>query len=86
MAELPLSISFTTKDNGCKSSVVLSTLLCSSRLTLEISVIVSLAGGMFKFSARLPTVSIPSPAVEEATTDIMGSDNSESRVEVVVMR
>lgn len=48
--------------------------------------IVSLAGAMFKLSARLPTVSMPSPVVEEATTDMMGSDNSESSVEVVVIR
>lgn len=86
IAVVPLSISLTTKDKGCRSSAVLSTLVCSSRLTLEISVIVSLAGAMFRLSARLPTVSMPSPVVEEATTDMIGSDNSESSVEVVVIR
>lgn len=87
MAVVPLSISFTTKDKGCKSSsVALSTLVCSSRLTLEISVIVSVAGGIFKLSVRLPTVSMPSPVAEDATTDMIGSDNSESSVEVVVIR
>jgi len=81
-----LSISFTTKDKGCRSSAVLSALVCSSKVTLEISVIVSVACGMFKLSARLPTVSIPSAADEEATTDMIGSANSESSVLVVVIR